>query len=166
MPIVYALECQANKYYICKTNDLLCRIQDHIQDNGSEWTRLYPPINLVEVKEKADEFDEDKLTIQYMKKFGINHVRGGSFSSVDRSPSDITTLNKMIRSANNTCFNCGQADHFINDCPIKNQSTTRSRQTQKQSTTKVVCYNCGKSGHYASSCYYSSTEESTDSDGW
>ena len=43
---IYALECQNNKWYIGKTNDVKERIEQHLDGHfADEWTNLYPPID-------------------------------------------------------------------------------------------------------------------------
>ena len=75
MPTIYILKCEQNRYYIGKTERSLdSRIKEHFLNNGSEWTRKYKPIKLIDTIQNADDFDEDKYTKIYMKKYGINNV--------------------------------------------------------------------------------------------
>jgi acetyl-CoA carboxylase carboxyltransferase component len=48
----------------------------------------------------------DKITKQYMDKYGINNVRGGSFVSVKLKKSIIETLEQMNNGTNDKCFSC------------------------------------------------------------
>jgi predicted GIY-YIG superfamily endonuclease len=78
MVYIYVLKLQSNKYYIGKTNNPQFRLSAHFDANGSEWTKLYTPVNLVELITNCDDYDEDKYTRIYMDKYGIdNNVRGG-----------------------------------------------------------------------------------------
>jgi len=103
-------------YYIGKTTNPKFRIENHFNSNGSEWTKQYRPLRVFEFRSNCDDYDEDKITIQYMDKYGIDNVRGGTFVSVNLEKSIINILEKMSNSANNNCFNCGGKDHFTKNC--------------------------------------------------
>lgn len=113
---IYILELNENKYYIGKTKNPSFRIDEHFNQNGSEWTKKYKPIKILENIQNCDSYDEDKYVIKYMKIYGIENVRGGSFSKFNLSDSDIGVLNKMIKGATDKCFKCGASDHFIKNC--------------------------------------------------
>jgi len=72
MVFIYALQLEQNKYYIGKTKNPKFRLEDHFNCIGSEWTKCYKPIKILELKSNCDDYDEDKITRQYMDKYGIN----------------------------------------------------------------------------------------------
>lgn len=120
MVYIYILQLQDNKYYVGKTNNPDVRLDKHFDGDGSTWTSKYPPLNIIDVISNCDDYDENKYTIMYMEKHGIDNVRGGSFCQVNLSKENIATLNKMIKGSNDSCYNCGEIGHFINKCPNKN----------------------------------------------
>ena len=107
MTTIYVLACALVKYYVGRSTDLEKRLEEHQQHQGAEWTRRYPPINIIEQYEQCDDFDEDKYTIKTMEKYGINNVRGGSFVRMVLDDSDLITISKMFNGARNLCFACG-----------------------------------------------------------
>lgn len=115
MLYVYSLKLEQNKYYIGKTNNIEHRFWQHSINNGSYWTKLYKVIELENVYENCDIYDEDKYVIMYMDKYGIDNVRGGIFSSINLTSTDIIYIEKLINGANNKCYKCGFS-HFINSC--------------------------------------------------
>ena len=107
---------ELNKYYIGKTYNPDIRIDSHFISNGSEWTKIYKPIKVYELISDCDSYDEDKYTLKYMEKQGIDNVRGGSFSQIKLSDEQIKLINQMIKGASDKCFKCGDSCHFIKDC--------------------------------------------------
>lgn len=52
---------------------------------------------MYELISDCDSFDEDKYTLKYMEKEGIDNVRGGSFSQIELSDEQIKLINQMIK---------------------------------------------------------------------
>ena len=121
---IYVLRLISNKFYIGKSITPISRIEQHFSNGGASWTRKYPPIEVCEIIENCDDFDEDKYTKIYMKKYGIDNVRGGTFCQ-HKLPKDIqTVLQKMIWGASNKCFKCGSTTHWSKDCfEVSNQKS-------------------------------------------
>jgi len=122
---IYILHCQDDKYYIGKSVQVDNRILKHFSSKGSEWTKLHPPVKIRKVIKNCDDFDEDKWTLIYMKKYGIDNVRGGSFCQVILPSDKRKFIEMMINGASDKCFKCGESGHFIRDC----------KQTQKNDRT-------------------------------
>jgi predicted GIY-YIG superfamily endonuclease len=116
MVFIYILQLESNKYYIGKTNNPDVRLDSHFNSNGSEWTKLYKPIEVSEIISDCDSYDEDKYTLKQMEKYGIDNVRGGSFCQVELSEEQINLLNQMIKVETDKCFICGESGHFMNKC--------------------------------------------------
>jgi hypothetical protein len=82
MVYIYVLKLQKGKYYIGKTSNPQFRLESHFFSNGSEWTKIYRPLQIIELIPNCDDYDEDKYTKMYMDKYGIDNVRGGSYTSI------------------------------------------------------------------------------------
>jgi hypothetical protein len=108
------------------------RLPDHFSNVGSEWTKLYKPIDIKEIKDNCDGFDEDKITLQYMSNFGIDNVRGGSFCQIKLEECEINLINKMINNANDNCFNCGKHGHFTKNCKTKTHLKEEKEKEDKE----------------------------------
>ena len=119
MVCIYILQLEESKYYVGKTSNPAFRIENHFNSNGSAWTKKYKPMSVLEIIPNCDDFDEDKYTLKYMEKYGINNVRGGTFCEIKLSDNNIITLNQMINTINDRCYICGKQDHFANECKNK-----------------------------------------------
>lgn len=116
MIFVYILLLEQNKYYVGRTNNINFRLNEHFNKFGSYFTKKYKPIKVKKIIQDCDYFDEDKYTIKMMAKYGIENVRGGSFTKINLSKCDINVINKMINNSKNKCFNCFSPSHFANEC--------------------------------------------------
>jgi len=124
MVYIYVLELEKGKYYIGKTNNPKFRINNHYNSNGAEWTKKYKPINVIEIIPNCDNYDEDKYTLQYMEKYGINNVRGGSFCKIRLDKNNFITLEQMINNITDKCYICGNKGHYANKCTSKEKIPT------------------------------------------
>lgn len=123
MSTVYVLLLENNKYYIGKTDNIKARLHNHFNGNGSMWTKKYKPIRLIEQHDGCEQFDEEKYTLIYMKKYGVENVRGGIYTQIVLDKSSLDNIHKMLANENNVCFHCNKEGHFINKCPTKNNET-------------------------------------------
>ena len=78
-PLLYVLKLENDKYYIGSTYNLNFRFAQHMQNQGSKWTKLHKPISIVEVITDLSKTSENDLTRSYMNRYGKDNVRGGSY---------------------------------------------------------------------------------------
>ncbi len=121
MIFIYVLKLKYGKYYIGKTNNPKFRLESHFNSNGSLWTRKYKPLQVIELISNCDEFDEDKHTKRYMKKYGIENVRGGSYVQLELDEKTEYFLEKELSSSRDACFICGEKGHWARDCPYEEE---------------------------------------------
>ena len=100
MVYVYILKLVKNKFYVGKTTNPLFRLNDHYNGNGASWTKKYKPLTLDKIIPNCDEYDEDKYTIKYMDLYGIQNVRGGTFTQIVLPPHTTEILSKMCKDHN------------------------------------------------------------------
>ncbi len=96
---IYILKLEDNKFYIGTTNDdvnIMC--SHHKNNKDCEWTTKYPPIELSYYIISEYSIDIDKLTKSYMKDYGIENVRGGSYSQIKLDDSVIKSLEHELSS--------------------------------------------------------------------
>lgn len=139
---IYVLKLENGNYYVGKSNTIRStntRILKHVSGNGSEWCKLHKPIDVEIIFYDCDDFDEDKYTKMYMKKYGIDKVRGGSYCQINLDKQQKILLNKEIKGAKDLCFKCDGDDHFIKDC--------------KTIDSNEKCQRCGRNSHTVDDCY-------------
>ena len=153
MVSIYVLKLKNNKYYVGKTTNPTYRLTDHFSEGGSAWTKQYKPITVHELRPDCSDSDEQIVTQEYMKKYGIENVRGGPWCQVSLSDETIQSIQHIIQANDDKCYKCGQSGHFARYC--------RSKATTKSKKKINTCNRCGRTEHDESNCY-----AKTDVDGY
>jgi hypothetical protein len=120
---IYILKLSHNKFYVGKTHNIFIRYKQHLNGNGSFWTKKYKPVFIDKLMEECDDYDEDKMVKIYMNKYGIDNVRGGSYIQEHLSKDAKKFIVNELRMANNLCLCCGSTTHFAKTCIYKNRFT-------------------------------------------
>jgi predicted GIY-YIG superfamily endonuclease len=107
------LKCESEKYYVGRTIDLRKRLEFHLFRENSRWTKTYKPIKIEEIVVSDDSLDEDKWVKKYMIKKGINHVRGGSYCTIDLNKWQIEAIVHEIVHSRGKCFYCLSDSHLV-----------------------------------------------------
>ena len=152
MASLYILQLQDDCYYIGKSDNVNDRIQQHIDGQGSVWTKLHKVVKIENIINNIDNFDEDKYVKRYMQQYGIDKVRGGSYSQIELDSNTLTILQKEIDSASNSCFKCGKYGHFANNCRVAVATVNPA-----PAAIGTICDRCGRNSHNTSDCYATKT---------
>jgi predicted GIY-YIG superfamily endonuclease len=114
---VYVLKLEQEKFYVGKTlKDPQQRFEEHKINPECAWLKTYAPLAVVESRQYAGMFDEDSVTKAYMLTYGIENVRGGTYTEMWMPEHVRQQLTIELRALTNVCFRCGQVGHFSESC--------------------------------------------------
>jgi predicted GIY-YIG superfamily endonuclease len=145
---IYILKLRSGKYYVGKSANPMERYQQHLDGKGSAWTKKYKPVSLEKVISNVSPFDEDKYTKEYMKKHGIENVRGGAYVTEKLDEVQEESLKRELWAATDKCTRCGRGGHFVSTCHAMTE-IVKSKKIQNQKG----CSRCGRTNHSSSGCY-------------
>lgn len=148
---IYVLQLEGDpaRFYVGRTRNLGRRLLAHWEGRGCVFTKRHPPRRVVHKKEaqNLDGYDEDAWVKRYMELYGIDYVRGGSYSSVELTRGQRKLLKLQLSGAQDHCFQCDEQGHFAKNCTNKNNDNANEESEQTFS-----CFYCGRKGHYAADC--------------
>jgi hypothetical protein len=107
-------------FYVGKSNDIDCRINDHKNGNGALCIAgdtsivQVPPITSGSISDL--ESWERNETLTRMKTHGIVRVRGWMFTSSVLPPKDVEYAFRQICEKFDLCRKCGHESHFAEQC--------------------------------------------------
>jgi predicted GIY-YIG superfamily endonuclease len=140
---IYVLRLEGGRYYVGKSDNVIKRYQQHLDGSGSAWTRKYKPVSLEKTMEHASPFEEDRVTKEYMSRYGMDKVRGGSYVGLELSESQTDALQRELWSAKDLCTRCGRPGHFVKDCHATTNvsgHTIENEETDEQVIQMVLEY--------------------------
>jgi predicted GIY-YIG superfamily endonuclease len=180
---IYILELENGCYFIgkSKSENLEKVIKQHQEGNSTEWTKINKPKKLLEIT-IGTSIDEDRITKEYMYKYGIDKVRSTTISKIILTELEINLIKKEIRVLKHLCIRCGRKEHYIIHCNeekdidgyiIKEQkediefeiyfcskcekqfdNSDKCKKHEKYcNKKKIYCHRCGRKNHYAKECY-------------
>ena len=77
---VYVLKLEDDKYYVGESTNVEKRIWAHKNDNGSAWTKKHNVEAKISGVEVTNNFNELAQTLEMMRVYGIDNVRGSLFT--------------------------------------------------------------------------------------
>ncbi|MYM58512.1 GIY-YIG nuclease family protein [Vibrio sp. OCN044] len=86
---IYVLQLETGKYYVGQSKNARSRIDEHFLGNGSIWTQNYRPIRVIkEIELETHNWRvaleaEKQLTLNLMKIFGWQNVRGAAWTKLE-----------------------------------------------------------------------------------
>lgn len=119
MIYIYIVQCLSDKYFVYRSKCSDLNLQ-HFKTNRCNWTNKYIPLVIIDIINNCDMFDEDKYVKIYMKKFGIDNVRGGTYIDIILTKNCLLYLNKELNRCllkTVKCANCDQHGHQYSKCP-------------------------------------------------
>lgn len=144
MEQIYVLKCEKGKYYVGKSADVIKRFDEHKSGRGSAWTAKYKPLTMIACNSITSPHDENNVTKDYMKKHGIEHVRGGSYAQVVLSPESISALQREILGNADVCYKCTLAGHFASACPNVEQTSPKVQKKKPVVEDEWGCEYCDR----------------------
>ena len=148
MPLsIYVLKLVEDKWYVGKTyKKVKERFQEHLDGKGSSWTTKYKPIKIHYIEKAAEYWEENALTLQYMEEYGIENVRGGSYTNVLLYPEQIKYLELVTNPSN---FFEGELNCWLSDNTHRLYNAYRKMERDEEYN---CCYKCFSRTHFAKDC--------------
>jgi hypothetical protein len=91
---LFLLELEHGKFYAGASSDPVKALEECRERLGSfsQWTQIHRPVRLREVVRVAQVVDLDVYVRKWMLQYGVENVRGGSWSSVRLTDKDRQVL--------------------------------------------------------------------------
>jgi len=118
---LYVLKLAGGKWYIGKTDHLNGRLSDQFSGKGAEWCKRYTPLDVHEVINNCDDFDEDKYVKKYMSEYGIDNVRGGSYVQFNLAREQLNFLQKGYMELKTCALSAGAITILLKTVEVKPQ---------------------------------------------
>jgi WD40 repeat protein/predicted GIY-YIG superfamily endonuclease len=131
---IYILLLEQGNYYVGYSINVERRFREHKNGQGSAWTQLHPPlcIALQYPAGRHPGLEEDMQVKSLMLQYGIDRVRGGSYSNIHLTAQQTEELQRALRHAGGACFRCGRTGHFVNQCNAATEIDSFSRRNNRR----------------------------------
>jgi len=78
--------------------DINLNKKNYLEQKNTKWLNTYFFVGIQELHDFKESDDLDILTLKYMKKYGIENVRGGIFQNEIFNEIELKLLNKFVKS--------------------------------------------------------------------
>ena len=99
---LYVLKLENDCYYIGTSTNLDQKLMRQFGGRGAMWIKKNKPIKLISVIDDIANINVDQFVKNYMAKYGIDKVRGGSYTRVDLGKTQTKMLQTELACDNRT----------------------------------------------------------------
>jgi predicted GIY-YIG superfamily endonuclease len=136
MTLVYILKLSDGCFYVGATSFSIANcMKKHMAGHGEEWTKLHKPLVLVKQTEYPSStnprLQQDLQVKQLMLDHGMENIRGGSYSSIELTREQKSSLKKELWYADYCCCKCGNRRHLTEDCNAEKDGTGQFADLEK-----------------------------------
>lgn len=85
---IFVYELESGRYYVSNKN--MYELDDIY------FLKMFEPLNIIEIVETNSIEDEYKVLYRYMKRYGVNNVRGLKYQQIEFEVSDILELQEKL----------------------------------------------------------------------
>lgn len=96
MDKLYILKLENDKWFIGKSANVEKRYEQHLNGEGDTFTQLHKPVSLELSRDLTSETDQDETVREYMRKYGVENVRGGIYNKTEFSSYDLSKIRDDI----------------------------------------------------------------------
>jgi len=120
---VYVLELEGGYCYVGQSENVVSRIQQHLNGSGSKFTRTHKPTGKLIQRlgniNGAGDSGERQETLLQMRARGIDKVRGWKYVSEKLSKSQIQDIKENMIEMFSLCRVCASSKHLATQCPTR-----------------------------------------------
>ena len=98
MDQVFVLKLENDKWYVGHSSNAEKYIKKTFDGHGPLWTQLHKPKEVAGLL-LGDKSLQNVITLEYMKKYGINNVRGYAYSARELQPNIYQALVQRLAEA-------------------------------------------------------------------
>jgi hypothetical protein len=94
---IYILGLEDEKYFVGTTTNSYFTLKSYLNNNKAAWTQKYKPLRVTRFIEDCYDYEEDIVTLNLMKIYGIANVRGGSYANVNLDKTTLDIIKQKIK---------------------------------------------------------------------
>jgi NAD-dependent DNA ligase len=94
---IYILGLEDEKYFVGTTTNSYFTLKSYLNNNKAAWTQKYKPLRVTRFIEDCYDYEEDTVTLNLMKIYGIANVRGGSYVNVNLDKATLDIIKEKIK---------------------------------------------------------------------
>jgi len=94
---IYILGLEDEKYFVGTTTNSSFTLKSYLNNNNAAWTQKYKPLRVTRFIEDCYDYEEDTVTLNLMKIYGIANVRGGTYANVNLDKTTLDIIKQKIK---------------------------------------------------------------------
>jgi len=112
-------------------------METHFDNWESEFTKRHKPFKQHGLLyHDCTDHDEQRITQEYMAKYGIQNVRGGPWSQIMLSDAQEECIQHILDSEADACYTCGEKGHFAQSCSQKGERKGKRKAKKHRSESE------------------------------